>query len=120
MSRQYRELDTLRKFTATINSHITESTEPRLLADLLFQHDLISKISGNNIVSPQGLPNYNKISKLVSVVYSYIQTVATQEQATTVFNKFVLIIHNDLKLKDLAEQLVKHCGESINVTWYNQ
>lgn len=115
MSHQYKELDTLRSFIATINRTVTESVEsaPRLLADYLVQHNLISKISASNIVSPSGLPDYNKISKLVSVVYSYIQTVPTQEQATTVFNKFVLILHDDLGLKDLAKQLVQHCSKSI-------
>ena len=107
----YKELDTLRSFTAKLNTAISEASQPMVFADLLVQHELVGKAAARNITSPQGIPDYNKVSRLMSAVYSYVQTVSSQEKATGIFNKLVHILFNDLKLIDLAEQMVKHRGE---------
>ncbi len=110
----YKELDTLRSFTAKLNLALSTLPVPRLFADLLVQHKLVGEAAARNIVSPTGIDDYNKASRLMSAVYSYVQTVSSQEKATQIFNTLVLILYNDpLGLKDLAEQLVKHRGTLI-------
>ena len=107
----YKELDTLRSFTAKLNTAISDASQPMILADLLVQYELVGKAAAKNITSPQGIPDYNKVSRLMSAVYSYVQTVSSKEKATGIFNKLVRILYNDLSLTDLAEQMVKHRGK---------
>ena len=108
---QYKELDTLRSFTAKLNIALSTLPVPRLFADLLVQDKLVGEAAARNIVSPTGIDDYNKVSRLMSAVYSYVQTVSSQEKATLIFNKLVIILHNDpLGLEDLAQQLVQHRG----------
>ncbi len=111
---QYKELDTLRSFTAKLNLALSKLPVLRLFADLLVQHELVGETAARNIVSPTGIDDYNKVSGLMTAVYSYVRTVSSQEKATQIFNKLVLILYNDpLGLRDLAEQLVKHRGTLI-------
>ena len=110
---QYKELDTLRSFTAKLNTAISDASQPAIFADLLVQYELVGRAAARNITSPTGIPDYNKVSKLMSAVYSYVQTVSSQEKATGIFNKLVRILYYDLKLTDLAEQMVKHRGNSV-------
>ncbi|XP_064388553.1 uncharacterized protein LOC135336615 isoform X1 [Halichondria panicea] len=109
---QYKELDTLRAFTATLNMALSTLPVPKVFADLLVQNKLVGEMAARNILSPTGIDDYTKASKLMSAVYSHVQTVISQEKATLIFNTLVLILYNDpLGLEDLAQQLVKHRGE---------
>lgn len=115
MSGQYKELDTLRAFLANINRVVEEKIEPARLADLLVQNEIISSFSARDIISPSGLSSYLKISRLVNNVYSRIQSVASQREATKVFNIFVLILYDDLQLQELGVQMVEVCSKSLEI-----
>ena len=107
----YKEVDTLRSFTATLNAAVTNSSQLVVFSDLLVQHELVGQATARDINSPLGIPDYNKVSKLMSAVSSRVQTVSSQEKATEIFNKLMLILYNDLKLTDLAKQMVEHRGK---------
>ncbi len=117
---QYKELDTLRAFTATLNMALSTLPVPKVFADLLVQNKLVGEMAARNILSPTGIDDYTKASKLMSAVNSHVQTVISQEKATLIFNTLVLILYNDpLGLEDLAQQLVKHRGTlCVNVEIY--
>ncbi len=107
---QYKELDTLRTFKVKLNTALSDTLS--VLKDLLVQNKLVGEMAAKNILSPTGSSDYTKASQLMSAVYSYVQTVSSQEKATLIFNTLVRdVLYNDtLGLEDLAQQLVKHRG----------
>ncbi len=107
---QYEELNTLRSFTAKLNTALSTGSVSRF-SDLLVENKLVGDSAARNIVSPTGIDDYSKVSKLVTAVYTYVKTVSSQEKATSIFDTFVLILYDYLDLKDIAEQLVKHRGK---------
>lgn len=108
---QYEELNTLRSFTAKLNTALSTMGSVRRFADLLVENKLVGEAAARNIVSPTGIDDYSKVSRLTSALYTYVKTVSTQEKATSIFNTFVLIMYNDLEQTDLAKQLVDCRGE---------
>ena len=107
----YKELDTIRSFMYPLVSGISRTSQPRLFSDLLVQHNLISNGIANEINSISAYSDYEKVSKLIDVLFASIEIASNQERATKLFNALVVILYQDIELKDLAEQLVEHRGE---------
>jgi len=104
----HKELDTLRRFTATMNNALSNRSQPEIFSDFLIQNELLAQSVARNIISPTGHSAYHKMSQMNAAVYSYIQTVGSPERATELFHKLISIFYYDLELTDLAKDMVKN------------
>ena len=108
----YKELDTIRSFKVLLTTGISRASQLRFFADLLVQHGLVSEAKANEVITISAYSDYDKISELLSALYAMIEIASNQERATKIFDLLIVILHRDIGLKDLAEQLVKHRGKN--------
>lgn len=105
------EGDTLQAMCPILNKTISK-TDPVRFADCLIGAHFLSQDTAENITSVAGHSAYTKVSELMSAVKSCITSFASgrnPEKVTTRFNDFVLLLHEQLELTNLAEQLMDKC-----------
>ena len=97
------EYCTIQSNTSNINDAITNQSNPSLFADKLVDNGFIAKQAADAIVQTLGIPDYNKVSKLMQAVGSQISTASNP---TPTFETFIRILR-ELSLDPLADKLVK-------------
>ena len=116
MEQQFKEVETLHSFTATLNDTVSGIYEPTRFADLLIEKSLVPEPAARDILSLLGTSDYDKVSRLVFVVCSTLKSAASQERAVEIFDGLVMILYHGLELKDLAEQIMEyHCEYEVPV-----
>ena len=104
----YKELEAIRSHLVDLCTTVTRIRDPKLFSNLLIQAKLVDDMSAESILTMSGTSHYHKVSALVSRVASTIESASSQKRATEIFDQLVLILKNDLELRDIAEQLEKY------------
>ena len=55
--------------------------------------------------------DYGKVSEVMSAVRTHIAQQSNHDEVCREFDRFVLLLHGELKMKDLAKQLVDKLRE---------
>ena len=107
------EYQVFQSFSAKLIDNITDSSDPNVFANLLVQSEFLTRRAADNKTSANGLSNYNKICNLLAVVDPAIKIARTPEKRRENFNKFLILCHDNLQLKDLAQQLADACRKHL-------
>ncbi len=98
------EKDTLRKECPAINRALADLTDLQLLGDNLVSYEFLAKQTVSGILQLNE-SKYTKASKLMAVVDTAITISKDQKTITDRFNKFLLMLYEELDLQDLAHKL---------------
>ena len=96
--------------TSTLNVAISQQSDPLRFADAAYSAGFISEEAKNDAMSSVR-NDYGKVSKVVSVVKTHITQQANYDKVCQKFDHFILLLHDELKMKDLARQLVEKLRE---------
>ena len=113
MSRRSKEGDVLREMTATLNRTITDQSDPVWFGDAVSSAGFISQQATMDITSTGTISEYDKVRRIASAVVSHITCQRSPEMVSQKFDQFVLLVHHQLKLDDLARKLVGKMCEFI-------
>ena len=58
-------------------------------------------------------PPHSTVSRLLNAVVVTIKMASSPEESEKHFDNFVTIIRKELELEDLAQKLLKRCGEYV-------
>lgn len=100
----------LQGMTSTLNVIISVLSDPVQFADAAYSAGFITeqvKLDSMSSVSTA----YVKVSKILSAVKNHITQQATCDDVCRKFDQFVILLHDQLKMKDLARQLVEGMRE---------
>ena len=101
------EQDALTKNWATINSALANQVDLTEFGNFLVQHEFLPQQSVNNILS--GGQNFTKLTSLTRGVQSRIVTASSPSRTAQYYKSFVLLVHDDLHLTGLAQEMVDAC-----------
>ena len=104
-----KESDVLRVMTATLNVTISKQCDPVRFADAAYSAGFISEETKMDSLSSVR-NDYGKVSKVMSAVKTHI-TQQSNYEVCRKFDRFILLLHGELKMKDLAKQLVDKLRE---------
>ena len=103
------EVDVLQAHTANLNQALSDN--PGLFASQLVQCGFTVPPTVSNIVDTMGFSNYQKASKLLSIVDARIRTASSREVARSFFDNLVVIVAYHLGHLHIAEALVATYSE---------
>ena len=103
------EQDALTKKWATINSALANQADLTEFGNFLVQHEFLPQQSVNNILSVGGHDNLTKVTSLMRGVQSRIVTASSPSRTAQYYKSFVLLVHDDLHLTGLAQEMVDAC-----------
>ncbi len=97
------EYDALQSKWATVNSAIESQTNITTFGNF---------ISQRGFLSPQSVRNFLSVGDISSQVAKLMGAVQTKIEYTPAkyYPEFVVLLHDDLKLTDLAEDMVATCN----------
>ena len=98
--------DVLRKMSATLNRSISDQSNPILFGDLMSSAGFLAETTAKDINSIVGITNYDKVNKIMCAVSSHFTDVA-HENITQEFDRFVQVLRDDMRMEDLAKQLLE-------------
>ena len=98
------DIEVLHEHAADLTSAI--ATNPSLFGQHLVQSGFAVQATVTGIVTTLGIDNYQKGTRLLSLVNSKLQTAGTKENIRKYFNDFLLIITYPMGHRDIAELLV--------------
>ena len=107
MSQRTNERDALQKMTHTMNSTISKQSNATRFGEVMSSADFVSDDMVRDVVTKND-SQYDKVSEIMAAVHTKITTFGNP---TEKFNKFVLLLHDDLGLQALALELVKKLSE---------
>ena len=105
------ELDVLQAHNADLSQVL--SIDPDQFGSLLVQYGFATHPTISGIVSTLGVSNYQKATKLLTIVDSRIRTASSREAARNLFNTVVQIVAYPMGQLHLAETLVATCSELL-------
>ena len=105
-----KEADLLREMTGPLNVAISDQSDPVRFADAAYSAGFISKETKNDSLSSVK-NDYGKVSKVMSAVNTHITRQANYDEVCRKFDRFIVLLHDELKMKDLAKQLVEKLRE---------
>ena len=108
MSQRSNERDALQKMTHTMNSTISKQSSATRFGTVMSSDGFISDDMVRDVVTKNN-SQYDKVNQIMTAVKSQITTFGNP---TEKFNKFVLLLHEDLNLQPLAQELIKMLSES--------
>jgi uncharacterized membrane protein len=104
------ESGVLQEMTATLNDTISIQSDPVRYSDVASSGGFMSGQTAMDITS-MSITKYDKVSRITSAVVSHITNQASPKAITQKFDRFVLLLHNQLKLNILATKLVERLCE---------
>ena len=104
------EIDVLRKMTSTLNVAISLQSDPVRFADAVYSAGFITEEAKYDTMS-NVRNDYGKVSKVMSIVTTHIAQQLNYDEVCRKFDSFVLLLHDELTMKDLARQLVDKLRE---------
>ena len=119
MSRKTVEGDVLREMGATLNSVISQQSDAARFGAALSSAGFVSGHVAEDQATVQGVSQYSKVSRLMAAAKDNITTSGGRHnpgRVTEKFNKFVLLLHDDLDLRELASQLAAALSELYDST----
>ena len=117
MSRSLRppEQDALQNMGHTLNQALSTRSSPEQLGAIVAAKGMLPEGSRADICGMNDSP-YRKVMKIMDAVRAFITLPGPRndrERITEKFNDFVLILHDDLELKDVAQKLAEECSMCI-------
>ena len=103
------EVDVLQAHTADLSQVL--SIDPDQFGSQLVQHRFAAYPTISGIISTLGISNYQKATKLLTIVDSRIRTAPSREVARNLFNTVVQIVAYPMGHLHVAEALVATCSE---------
>ena len=115
MSRSVRppEQDALQNMGSTLNKALSTRSNPERLGDAVAAKGMLPEGGLSDICGTNDSP-YRKVMKIMDAVRSYITLTGlhnSRERITEKFNDFILILHDDLGLKDVGQELAEECSK---------
>ena len=107
---RYKVCDVLRTMTSTLNEAISEQSDPLRFADAVYSAGFITKDAKSDAMSSVR-NRYGKVSQVMSIVETHIRQQLNYDEVCRKFDRFILLLHDELKMKDLATQLVDKLRE---------
>ena len=104
------EIDVLRKMTSTLIVTISRQSDPVRFADAVYSAGFITEEAKYDAMS-NVRNDYGKVSKVMSIVTTHIAQQLNYDEVCRKFDSFVLLLHDELTMKDLARQLVDKLRE---------
>ena len=117
MAKRTLEGDALQDMTSILNHGISDQVQPIPFGEVMSSANFVSDQTVKNVTS-RGGSNYTEVSAIMVAVRSHICTQRKQEMVTQKFNEFVLILHNELRLDALAQQLVDKLSKNACLKIY--
>ena len=108
MSQRTNERDALQKMTHTMNSTISKQSSATRFGEVMSSAGFVSDDMVRDVTTKND-SQYDKVSEIMAAVQTQITTFGNP---TEKFNKFVLLLHEDLNLRSLAQELIKMLSES--------
>ena len=105
-----KEGNVLQLMTSTLNVTISKQTDPVRFADAVYSAGFISEETKMDSLSSMR-NDYVKVSKVMSAVMTHITQQSSCDKVRRKFDQFILLLHGELKMKDLAKQLVDKLRE---------
>ena len=102
MSQRTNEKEVLRKMTHTMNSAISKQSGVTQFGAVMSSAKFVTDDMIQDVVTKNG-SKYDKVSQIMAAVKAQITTFGNP---TEKFNKFVLLLHEDLNLQVLAQELL--------------
>ena len=90
---------------------ICGKSDPEVFAEHLASNGFLSTQTKSNIMGTKGKTPHSTVSRLLNAVVVTIKTASSPDKSEKHFEKFVTIIRKRLELNDLAQKLMKRCGE---------
>ena len=82
------------------------ATNPSLFGHHVVQSGFAAPVTVSGIVDMLGINDYQKGSRLLSLVDAKVRTAGTRENTRKYFNDFLMIIAGPMKHREVAESLV--------------
>ena len=96
--------------TSTLNVTISRQSDPVRFADAAYSAGFISEQTKMDSLSCVR-NDYGKVSKVMSAVKTHITQQLNYDEVCRKFDLFILLLHGELEMKDLAKQLVDKLRE---------
>ena len=109
-----KEGEVLRVMTSTVNVAISKQSDPVRFADAAYSAGFISEELKMDSMSATS-NDYGKVSKVMFAVMTHIKQQSEYGQVCRKFDRFILLLCDELKMKDLAKQLVDKLCELVYV-----
>ena len=99
-----REGEVLREMYSTLSASISKESDPVRFADAAYSAGFISEDAKNDGMSFVR-NDYGKVSKIMTAVMTHIMQQTNYDEGCRKFHRFIHLLRDELKMKDLAEKL---------------
>ena len=105
------ETDALQNMGAKLNQAISTRSNAERLGAAVAAKGMLSDGARADICG-RGISEYSKVMRIMEAVRASITITGpnnSRDRITVKFNEFILILHNELDLKDIAQDLAEEC-----------
>ncbi len=111
------EKDALQNMGHILNQALSTRSNPERLGAIVAAKGMLPE-GGLDDIRGRNDSDYRKVMGIMSAVKSYITSPShrnSRERITEKFNDFILILHNDLDLRDVAQDLAEECSKWVSI-----